>query len=122
MNEVVERPWGTYTVVGRWSDRITVKILKVNAGSRLSLQKHRSRDEEWLCLSGSAQVRVGDRTFRMRVGDRATVPRNRLHRISSPKGVELLEVSFGKHSEEDISRVEDDYGRADDKASRRSKR
>lgn len=109
---VVQRPWGTYKVVGRWSDRVTVKILTVSPGSRLSLQRHRYRDEEWLCLSGSAQVRVGNRTFKMRVGDRTTVPRNRLHRIYTRGGVELLELSFGKYSEEDIVRVEDDYGRA----------
>ena len=112
MGEVVRKPWGTYRVVGQWSDRITVKILTVNPHSRLSLQKHRHRDEEWLCLSGSALVQLGSRTFRVKVGDRVSVPRNRLHRIQSESGVELLEVSFGKFSEEDIVRVEDDYGRA----------
>ena len=99
-------------MVGRWSGMITVKVLKVGAGKRLSLQRHRRRDEEWLCLKGEAEVVVGDRSFTMKVGDRTVVPRNSLHRIHSKRGAELLEVSFGKFSESDIERLEDDYGRA----------
>jgi mannose-6-phosphate isomerase len=110
--QVVKRPWGTYRTIGQWSDKITVKVLTVNPRSRLSLQKHRYRDEEWLCLSGSARVRVGEKTFMMGVGDRTSILRNQLHRISSETGAELLEVSFGKFDEEDIVRLEDDYGRA----------
>lgn len=110
--KVVKRPWGSYTLIGRWSDQITVKLLAVNPKSRISLQRHSHRDEEWLCLKGSARVQVGKRTFTMNVGDRTAVHRNRLHRIYSEKGVELLEVSFGKFAESDIVRVEDDYGRA----------
>ena len=99
-------------MVGQWSGKITVKILRVDPRSRLSLQRHRHRDEEWLCLRGSAEVRVGDRTTKVNVGDRTVVPRNRLHRIYSERGAEFLEVSTGKFSEDDIVRVEDDYGRA----------
>lgn len=111
MKSLVKRPWGTFRVVGEWSGKITVKLLSVNPHSRLSLQKHGHRDEEWLCLSGSAEVRVGHKTLRMGVGDRATIPRGVLHRIYSKGGAEILEVSFGKFSEDDIVRVEDDYGR-----------
>ena len=106
------RPWGSYTVVGKWSGKITVKVLRVKPRSRLSLQKHMHRDEEWLCLSGSAEVTLGKKTFKMAVGDRTRVPRRTLHRISSEDGAEILEVSFGEFSEDDIVRVEDDYGRA----------
>jgi mannose-6-phosphate isomerase-like protein (cupin superfamily) len=108
-----KRPWGSFTVVGEWSGKITVKILTVEPRSRLSLQKHMHRREEWLCLSGSADVQVGRRSFRMKVGDWVRVQRNQLHRIYSEAGAEILEVSVGKYSETDIVRIEDDYGRAD---------
>ncbi len=111
-SKVVRRPWGTYELVGQWSGKITVKILTVNPRSRLSLQRHTRREEEWLCLKGSAEVRVGDRTFRMEPGDRTLVRKNELHRIHSERGAEFLEISFGRFSEKDIVRVEDDYGRA----------
>ena len=112
MSAPVKRPWGSFRVVGEWSGTITVKILRVEPRSRLSLQKHLHRREEWLCLSGSAEVQVGRRTFRMKVGDWAKVQKNQLHRIYSEGGAEILEVSVGKFSEDDIVRMEDDYGRA----------
>ena len=107
----VKRPWGGFKVLGQWSGEITVKVLTINPESRLSLQKHMHRSEEWLCLSGSAEVRMGNKTITMEAGDRATIPKRRLHRISSVGGAEILEVSFGKFSEDDIIRLEDDYGR-----------
>jgi len=111
-NKIVSRPWGHFTVVGSWSGRITVRILTVKPRSRLSLQKHRFRDEEWLCLSGRAKVQVGRRKFVIGVGDKASIPRNHLHRLGSDAGAEILEVAFGKFLDDDIVRVEDDYGRA----------
>ena len=98
-------------MIGEWSGKITVKILTVSPGSRLSLQKHRHRREEWLCLRGVATVQVGTRTLRLKAGDWTKVQRNQLHRIYSKGGADILEVSFGKFSEEDIVRLEDDYGR-----------
>jgi mannose-6-phosphate isomerase-like protein (cupin superfamily) len=111
-NENVDRPWGHFKVVGSWSDWITVRILTVKPHSRLSLQKHKLRDEEWLCLSGRAEVQVADRRFVLKAGEKASVPRNQLHRLGSDEGTEILEVAFGKFLDDDIVRVEDDYGRA----------
>ena len=108
----MKRPWGSFKVVGRWSGKITVKILKVEPRSRLSLQRHRHRREEWLCLKGDAEVQVGSKTFRLKAGERTAVARNQLHRIYSERGAELLEISFGLFDEGDLVRVEDDYGRA----------
>jgi mannose-6-phosphate isomerase-like protein (cupin superfamily) len=111
-SETVERPWGTYTTLGQWSDRITLKVLKVNPESRTSLQKHEHRDEEWTCLSGRAVVTVGKKIIALRVGEKIYIPRKKLHRVFSAKGAEILEVSYGKFDEGDVVRVEDDYGRA----------
>ena len=103
-------------MVGEWSGKVTGKILQVEPRSRLSLQKHRNRREEWLCLSGSAEVQIGQESFKMGVGDWARVKRNQLHRIYSVGGAEILEVSVGKFSEDDIIRMEDDYGRVGTKS------
>ncbi len=110
--DTVTRPWGHYTVIGSWSDRIMVRILTVKPKSRLSLQKHRHRDEEWLCLKGRADVQVDDRKLTLGVGEKVSIPRGHLHRLGSEDGTEVLEVAFGKFRDEDIVRVEDDYGRA----------
>jgi len=111
-SETVQRPWGTYTTLGQWSNEITLKVLKVNPRSRTSLQKHEHRDEEWICLSGRAKVTIGKRNFVLRVGKKAFIPRRRLHRVASIEGTEVLEVSYGRFDENDVVRVEDDYGRA----------
>ncbi len=111
-NEIVNRPWGHYTVIGSWSDKIMVRILTVKPSSRLSLQKHRQRDEEWLCLKGRAEVQVDDRKLTLAAGEKVSIPRGHLHRLGSEKGTEVLEVAFGKFRDDDIVRVEDDYGRA----------
>ena len=52
-----------------------------------------------------ARLRVG-------VGGKIFIPRWHLHRLSSKSGAEILEVGYGEFKEEDIVRVEDDYGRA----------
>ncbi len=109
--EIEKRPWGEFEVVGRWP-QITVKVLKVRPHSRLSLQKHKHRDEEWLCLRGSGVAQLDDGRHRLRAGKKIFIPRNSLHRLSSNLGVEILEVGFGDFREDDIVRVEDDYGRA----------
>jgi mannose-6-phosphate isomerase-like protein (cupin superfamily) len=108
---VVIRPWGSFKVIGKFSGRITVKIVKINPNSRLSLQYHEHRDEEWTVLSGRATATVGDRKYHMNVGDRATAFRAWKHRLESDIGSELLEVSYGDFDEEDIVRLGDDYGR-----------
>jgi mannose-6-phosphate isomerase-like protein (cupin superfamily) len=110
--KTVRRPWGNFTVIGTWSDRITVRILTINPRSRISLQKHKFRDEEWLCLRGRARVRIDDRTFVLKEGEKTFVPRNHLHRVGSYLGAEILEVAHGRFRDNDIVRVEDDYGRA----------
>jgi len=110
-HKVVRRPWGRFTVIGSWPSKITVKILTIDPHSRLSLQKHRLRDEEWLCLSGRAKVQVGARTFQLKPGSKVFIPRMHLHRVGSEVGAEILEVAYGAFNEEDIVRLEDDYGR-----------
>ena len=111
VHKVVRRPWGRFTIVGSWPSKITVKILTIDPHSRLSLQKHRLRDEEWLCVSGRADVRVDKRTFHLKAGEKIFIPRMHLHRVGSDVGAEILEVAYGTFREEDIVRLEDDYGR-----------
>jgi mannose-6-phosphate isomerase-like protein (cupin superfamily) len=112
MQKVVRRPWGRFTVIGSWPSKITVKILTINPHSRLSLQKHKLRDEEWLCVRGVAEVQVDSRTFSLKAGEKAFIPRAHLHRVGSDVGAEILEVAYGTFKEDDIVRTEDDYGRA----------
>lgn len=110
------RPWGSYEVLtsgpGFQTKRLTVKAEK-----RLSLQWHRHRDETWVVARGTAEVTVGEEQHTLGRGETMFVARNIHHRIaniSSVDPLEIIEIQTGDYlGEDDIVRVEDDFGRAE---------
>lgn len=107
-----KRPWGEFVEYTRNTES-TVKIITVNPNEALSLQHHHNRDEFWHVISGDGNIRIGDKTFKVVVGENHFVPKETAHRIEA--GVlplVILEISFGKFDENDIVRLEDRYGRA----------
>ena len=109
-----KKPWGSSEVLfwNRGEGKVTVKILTVGPNSRLSLQLHRHRREFWFVLDGDAEATVGDGQRQLRPGQALRIPSGTVHRLGSSKGAKVLEVSTGEFSEDDIVRIEDDYGRA----------
>ena len=93
---------------------LTVKIIHVYARSRLSLQYHRNRTEEWHCLKGRAYaiLKHGDRFERIPLekDSDVVVPPMMIHRLGcDDESADILEVSKGHFDEADIVRLEDDY-------------
>jgi mannose-6-phosphate isomerase-like protein (cupin superfamily) len=118
-NERGERPWGYYLVLIEDAG-YKVKQFVVHPGKRLSLQKHRMRAEHWQVVRGEAAVTVGpdpDRliTVQLTPGGYIDIPLGAFHRVASV-GIEdlvIIEVQMGEYvGEDDIERIEDDYGRA----------
>ncbi len=98
----------------RPGEQLTVKIIHVYAKSRLSLQFHRNRTEEWYCLRGSAYaiLKHGDSFERIPLekDSRVIVPQLTIHRLGcDEESADILEVSTGHFDEADIVRLEDDY-------------
>ena len=89
--------------------------MTINSGQRLSLQTHKHRDEQWVIAKGTAKVTIGDKIITLGKGQSAEVPRTIQHRIeniSDIDSLEIIEVQIGDYiDEEDIIRLEDDYGR-----------
>lgn len=115
MGSVTSKPWGNYenlfTNLGEAS--ISAKIITVNPKSRLSLQYHKHRYEYWFVLSGRAIVQLEKDVFTLIAGCTCTVPTGTLHRLGADVIVtQVLEIAIGQFDEDDIVRVEDDYGRA----------
>lgn len=109
-----ERPWGYFEVLADMPD-CKVKRIVVYPGCRLSLQRHRRRDEHWLVISGNAVVTVGRKDITLARGRSIDIPRGFLHRVENTGTMDLafVEVQTGDYfGEDDIERVEDDYGRA----------
>ena len=110
------RPWGSYEILTS-GPCFQTKRLTVKAEKRLSLQWHRHRDETWVVARGTARVTVGEELHTLGRGESMFVARNIHHRIeniSSVEPLEIIEIQTGDYlGEDDIVRVEDDFGRAE---------
>ena len=112
----VTRPWGAFKQYA-FNEEVTVSLMTVRPGQRLSLQSHTARAELWIVLDDGAVVQVGDRVTTHRAGDEVWIPANEKHRLSGPPDstgatfVRVLEVAFGNWQQADITRYEDDFQR-----------
>ncbi len=108
-----QRPWGNYKTLVL-HDHFQTKILTINPGGRLSLQKHFKRSEHWIVVAGQPIVTVGDDTRQLTRDQYVYIPVKMLHRIENRTNeiCKLLEVQVGDYlGEDDIERIEDQYGR-----------
>jgi mannose-6-phosphate isomerase len=91
-----------------------VKRIEVRPGHRLSYQRHAHRAEHWLVVSGIAQVTPDGSVIDLGPGDAIDVPIGSAHRVANQGKDTLLfiEVQRGDYfGEDDIERLEDDFGR-----------
>jgi mannose-6-phosphate isomerase len=111
---VDRRPWGSFTVLDE-GEGFKVKRIEVLPGKRLSYQRHARRAEHWFVVAGEARVTLDGGERLAGVGEAVDIPVGAAHRIENP-GAELLvfiEVQRGDYlGEDDITRLEDDFGRA----------
>lgn len=111
--EYEERPWGNYQVLED-SPSHKVKRITVTPGQRLSYQRHQQRAEHWYVVSGQASVTLEDVEHTIDVGHAIDIPRGSAHRVANrtKDPLVLIEVQVGDYfGEDDIERIEDDYGR-----------
>ncbi len=109
-----DRPWGYYLVLHE-DTGYKVKQFVVKPGCRLSLQRHRRRAEHWQVVRGEAEVTRGQEILRLLPGDSIDIPLGALHRVGSvgTEDLVVIEIQLGEYvGEDDIERIEDDYGRA----------
>jgi mannose-6-phosphate isomerase len=109
----VEKPWG-HELIWAHTDRYVGKILVIEAGKRLSLQRHVVKDESIFVTSGRLRLYLEDASGAVRVeeltaGDHRHVATGRIHRYEAIERTELMEVSTPEL--DDVVRLEDDFGR-----------
>ena len=115
--EYSERPWGSYTVLDDDAPDHKVKRLVVHPGKRLSYQRHHRRAEHWFIVAGTAQVTLDGVVTELHAGDSIDIPLESAHRVANAgdTDVVLVEVQHGSYfGEDDIVRLEDDFGRVED--------
>lgn len=116
---VDERPWGRFELLAL-NAQVTVKIITVSPGHRLSLQTHDHRDESWRILEAGLTIEIGGESRETSEGDQVWIPRGTSHRIANvgERPARFVEVAYGVFDEGDIVRHEDDYARSSDDACR----
>lgn len=108
------RPWGTFTVLDEGKD-FKVKRIEVLPGKRLSYQKHSQRAEHWVVVQGTAKVTMDDREIIVQTGEAIDIGVGAAHRVenSDKELLVFIEVQRGSYlGEDDIVRLQDDFGRA----------
>ncbi len=109
------RPWGSCETLAQQPGWL-FKRLVVQPGKRLSLQYHNHRAEYWVVVRGQGVAQLGQERPAMHPGASLHVPVGMQHRMENTgtqEPLEVLEVQLGQTLlEDDIVRLEDDYGRA----------
>lgn len=107
------RPWG------RWEEYLNepgyrVKRILVHPGKRLSLQKHEHREEHWVVVQGEGLFTRNDEQIRVKKGDALHIALGDVHRLENDREeyLVIIETQLGVCLEDDIIRLEDDFGRA----------
>ena len=107
------RPWGDWRIIEE-TDHYKIKAITIKPGQRLSLQLHKHRREHWVVVSGTALVTKDKKELRLHASEHVEIPPNTPHRIANDgkESLVIIEIQYGLCDENDIIRIEDDYGRA----------
>ena len=113
MNYIEHRPWGSFENLLD-EPYCKVKRIIVKPGQRLSYQYHYKRRETWVVVQGVATVTLHDKTFDYQEGYTVQIKMGMKHRVQNDGKEDLIfiETQTGTYfGEDDIVRIEDDYGR-----------
>ena len=116
-NYIEHRPWGSFEHLLDES-YCKVKRIIVKPGQRLSYQYHHKRSECWVVVQGRATVTLDGKDFEYEsdneLGNIVNIPVGTKHRVRNDEEIDLIfiETQTGTYfGEDDIVRLEDDYGR-----------
>ena len=108
-----KRMWGTFENLLD-TEYTKVKELVIRPGEKTSYQYHYKRSEFWVVVQGEAVATLDDVEIIYKVGEVVNVPVGTKHRVEnrSDEDLKFIEVQVGTYfGEDDIVRLEDDYGR-----------
>lgn len=111
--EVERRPWGNFHIIAR-GNGYQIKEMNINPNNKQSLQRHKYRSEYWQVIEGNGKVYLEDSEIELKSGENIFIPQGSLHRLENTNtcNLKIIEIQIGKViSEDDIERIEDDYGR-----------
>jgi len=108
---LVDKPWGHYKQFAL-NRNCSVRLIVIEPGQETSLHWHNLRSDLWIILDDGIKVQLGDEYHDAKPGEEFFIPSEQLHRlISKGEKARVLEIAFGYCIEDDIHRLDDDYGR-----------
>ena len=108
----VDKPWGWYKDLKR-TPNLVIKTIYIKPFSKFSLQKHFKREEHWYIVKGYGKLTPNDKSYTVGPGDSYQIKKEDVHRLEGySDGVTFVEIQTGECREDDILRIEDDYGRS----------
>ena len=112
----IEKPWG-FEILFAETLRYAGKVLFIRKGKRLSQQYHRVKDEALYVHDGRVHIEIerdgeDKESLALCVGDCVRITPLTRHRLVAVEDTTLFEVSTPEL--DDVVRLGDDYGRADD--------
>ena len=114
MNYKEDRPWGNFeNLLDKEYCKVKQIIIKPNEAP--SYQYHYKREEVWIIVQGSGELKKDDLLVSVNTGDIITIPKECKHQIKNTGDTDLIfvEVQTGEYfGEDDIVRLEDNYGRS----------
>lgn len=112
-NYTEERPWGSFENLLD-ADYCKVKEIRIKPGQAPSYQYHFKRSEVWVVVRGQGELKLDDKVTPVVTGDILHIPVQAKHQIKNVGKEDLIfiEVQLGEYfGEDDIVRLEDNYGR-----------
>lgn len=106
------RPWGKFRSFP-YQEASSIKIITINPGQSLSLQYHNFRNEFWVILDPGLEMTLGDKVWNPQKDEEIFIPTGIPHRVRclGSEPARIMEIWIGKSCEEDIVRLNDEYGR-----------
>ena len=96
-------------------ENFQVKLINISPGAKISLQRHKHRAEHWVVVAGTATVTRDSQVIELKENQSTFISAGEIHRLENNTDVPLqvIEVQSGDYlGEDDIERLDDQYGRA----------
>ncbi|WP_168928907.1 sugar phosphate nucleotidyltransferase [Paenibacillus dokdonensis] len=104
-----EKRWGFYRVLNYWKDEtgieVMIKQVKLIHGKYTSYHRHLERQEIVTIVTGSAEILMEGKLYKLQAGDVLQIPTGTKHGIKAVTDLELMEVVLCEDlAKEDIIR------------------
>jgi len=111
------KPWGEEIIYTPADSKYTFKQIKINDGTRFSLQSHSEKIETFVLIEGEADLTIGLdldhlETVHMEIKKGYNIAAGIVHRITGIKNAVVLESSVPETGT--TFRYQDDYHRTDE--------